>query len=281
MDPFLEDEHLWPSFHHTLIICVRDILQPELAGRYELVVTERRYAAGGTHPAAGPTGEQRESYLEIRHRADGRLITLFEVVSPANKTTAAGRDAYLATRQQGKEARAGLVEVDLVLQGTPTLDYSREGLPRWDHAITVTRPTQPDRYEIYTSTLQKRLPRFRVPLAADDRDAVVDLQTAFERCYDRAGFANRIDYRSGPGVPLRAEDRAWLDEFLWGQGLRGQPAPHTEGAAESAGAEPPAEQVAIIAYNLWEQEGRPHGRDQEHWYRALEQLRRQAGKPSG
>ena len=30
------------------------------------------------------------------------------------------------------------------------------------------------------------------------------------------------------------------------------------------------------AYDLWDQEGRPQGRDQEHWHRAAERLRRQA-----
>jgi hypothetical protein len=33
--------------------------------------------------------------------------------------------------------------------------------------------------------------------------------------------------------------------------------------------------VARLAYALWEQQGRPHGRDQEHWHQAVRQLRRQ------
>ena len=34
--------------------------------------------------------------------------------------------------------------------------------------------------------------------------------------------------------------------------------------------------VALAAYYLWQQEGCPHGRDQEHWQRAKEYLRREA-----
>ena len=30
--------------------------------------------------------------------------------------------------------------------------------------------------------------------------------------------------------------------------------------------------VSIRAYQLWEQEGRPHGRDQAHWFEAERQL---------
>ena len=108
----------------------------------------------------------------------------------------------------------------LVLQGQPTLDYARENLPDWDYAVTVTRATQPERYEIYTATLQKRLPRFRLPLAPDDRDTVLDLHTAFTRCYDQAGFASRIDYKRAPATALNDEDRRWLNDLLRQQKLR-------------------------------------------------------------
>ena len=97
-----------------------------------------------------------------------------------------------------------------MFQGQPTLEYSRDGLPDWDYAVTVTRSTQPERYEIYTATLQKRLPRFRLPLAADDRDTVLDLHTAFTRCYDQGGFAAKIDYKRDPATPLPEDDRRWL-----------------------------------------------------------------------
>src|SRR5215468_7727447 len=112
--------------------------------------------------------------------------------------TTTGRRTYLEKRQEGKSAGANLVEIDLVLQGQPTLEYSRDGLPDWDYAVTVTRATQPERHEIYSATLQKRLPRFRLPLAPDDRDTVLDLQTVFARCYDQGVFAAKIDYQRDP-----------------------------------------------------------------------------------
>src|SRR5205807_9538397 len=142
------------------------------------------------------------------------LVTLVDVVSPANKVTPAGRAAYLEKRREGRGASANLVELDLVLQGPPTLEYARENLPDWDYAVTVTRATQPERHEIYTATLQKRLPRYRLPLAADDRDTVLDLHTAFNRCYDQGGFAARIDYQRDPMTKLVDEDRRWLADLL-------------------------------------------------------------------
>ncbi len=93
-------------------------------------------------------------------------------------------------------------------------------MPDWDYCITVTRSSQPERYEIYTATLQKRLPRFRLPLAPDDRDTVLDLHTAFSRCYDQGGFAGKIDYSRDPPTALAPDDRVWLHEVLRQQKLR-------------------------------------------------------------
>jgi hypothetical protein len=250
MDPYLEDPALWPDFHHRLVETLSWVLSPVLGGRYQLARESRQYAAG------------EEPYLEIRQSSDGRLVTAVEVVSPANKTTDAGRQAYLDKRRQDRGRGANLVEIDLILQGRPTLEYSRDGLPDWDYAVTVTRATQPERFEIYTSTLQKRLPRFRLPLAADDRDTVCDLQPVVLRCYEQGGYADRIDYRRDPPGPLDEEDRRWVDATLRAGGLRESPA---------------HEEIAVAAYYLWEQEGRPFGRDQEHWHRARARLRENKG----
>ena len=220
MDPYLEDDALWPVFHHQLVMCLYQILLPGLVDRYRARVTQRHYVTEQALFTSVVREEHHEDVVEIRQRNDGRLVTLVDVVSPANKTSAAGRAAYLERRREGKSAGANLVELDLVLQGQPTLEYSRDGLPDWDYAVTVTRSTQPERYEIYTATLQKRLPRFRLPLAADDRDTVLDLHTAFTRCYDQGGFAAKIDYRRDPSTALSGEDRQWLNEVLKQQKLR-------------------------------------------------------------
>ena len=220
MDPYLEDDALWPVFHHQLVMCLYQILLPGLVDRYRARVNQRHYVTEQALFTSVVREEHHEDYIEIRQRSDGRLITLVDVVSPTNKLNPAGRSAYLAKRCESKSANANLVELDLVLQGQPTLEYSRDGLPDWDYAVTVTRSTQPERYEIYTSTLQKRLPRFRLPLAADDRDTVLDLHTAFTRCYDQGGFAAKIDYTRDPSTPLIDEDRKWLQEVLKQQKLR-------------------------------------------------------------
>src|SRR5262249_3154426 len=76
MDPYLEDPALWPEFHRRLVASIRQFLLPDLPDRYALAIGQRR--------------QDTEEYLEIRQRNDDKLITLMDVVSPANKTTKAG-----------------------------------------------------------------------------------------------------------------------------------------------------------------------------------------------
>jgi hypothetical protein len=220
MDPYLEDESLWPAFHHQLITGLHQTLLPGLVDRYRARVGQRHYATEQPLFTSVLREEHHEEFIEIRQRSDGRLVTLIDAVSPANKETESGRKAYLEKRAEAKGCGSNLVEIDLVLQGQPLLEYSREGLPDWDYAVTVTKATHPDRFEIYTATMQKRLPRFRLPLSGDERDTVVDMHVMFSRCYDQGNFAAKIDYQRDPSVAISDEDRRWLADLLKQQRLR-------------------------------------------------------------
>ena len=218
MDPYLEADELWPAFHHQMIAGLYQILLPGLVDRYRARVQERRYSTEMALFTSVIREDHTEEFLEIRQRNDGRTVTVIDLVSPANKTTPQGREAYHDTRRRAKARGANIVEIDLCLQGEPMLDYSRDGLPVWDYAVTATRATAPERYEIYTTTLRKRLPRFKVPLAADDRDTVLDLQATFTRCYDQSDIAARLDYTEDPSAVT--DDVEWLREWLKQQNLR-------------------------------------------------------------
>jgi predicted transcriptional regulator len=220
MDPYLEDERLWPAFQHHLVHALHQLLLPGLMDRYRARITQRHYVSEQALFTSVIREEHTEALIEIRQRADGRLVTLLEVISPANKISDAGRQAYLARRHEARSAKANLVEVDLVLQGAALFDYSREGLPAWDYAVFVSRAAQPDRYEIFAASLPKRLPKFRLPLAADDRDTVIDLQAAFARAFDQGDFAKQINYDLDPATKLGDENRDWLRQRLTEQQKR-------------------------------------------------------------
>ncbi len=214
MDPYLEDDQIWPVFHHQLVMCLYQILLPGMPDRYRARVGQRHYVTEQALFTSVVRDEHHEDYIEIRMRNDGRLVTLLDLVSPCNKTTAAGRAAYHGKRQECRTAGANLVELDLVLQGQPMLDYLPDGPRDWDYAVTVARSKQPECYEIYKTTLRKKLPNFKLPLAPDDRETVLNLHTVFTRCYDQGGFGGKVDYAKEPPVGANEDDRRWLGEVL-------------------------------------------------------------------
>lgn len=220
MDPYLEDDRRWPAFQPLLVHSLYQMLLPGLMDRYRARVAERHYASEQALFTSIVREEHKESYIEVRQRSDGRLITLVEVISPANKLTTEGRRQYLERRAEVRTMNVHVVEVDLVLQGPALIEYAKDSAPTWDYAVVVTRWTHPDRYEIYSATLPKRLPRFRIPLAADDRDTVIDLQAALGRAYDQGDFFRQIDYTRDPATRLSDENRGWLQERLKKEKLR-------------------------------------------------------------
>jgi Protein of unknown function (DUF4058) len=220
MDPYLEDARLWPAFQQQFVTCLCQILLPSLVDRYHPRAAQRTYQTEVPLFTSVIREEHAEPFIEVRRRGDSRLVTVIDVVSPANRTTPQGRTAYLAQRRLAQQAGANVVEIDLVLQGQPTLDYPRDGLPDWDYTVTVAKADKPEHYEIYTTTVRERLKKFSLPLAKDDRGATVDLQAVFARCYDQSGYAKVIDYAADPPVPLEDADRRWLDALLRQQKLR-------------------------------------------------------------
>src|SRR5262245_48572511 len=114
MDPYLETPALWPPFHRQFVASLLEAVQAGLTDRYRVEIGQRGYAIDDSDPSQQGQHACEEPFLEIRQRSDGRLITLLDIVSPANKSTTAGRQAYLDTRKEAKGAKANLVEIDLV-----------------------------------------------------------------------------------------------------------------------------------------------------------------------
>ena len=220
MNPYLEEPAIWPLFHQQLITALYQILLPGLVDRYRSRLVPRQYVSEMPLFTSVVREEHREETIEIRHRSDGRLITLIDVVSPANKATESGRQAYLQRRRSALAEHANVAEIDLVLQGTPMVEYSQEDVAERDYAVVVTRATQPNRPDHYPCTLQKRLPKFRLPMAGDDKEVFVDLHTTFLRSFEQGSFEEQLDYSRDPATKLAPDKLEWLDAFLRQQKLR-------------------------------------------------------------
>jgi hypothetical protein len=258
MNQLLESIESWPTFRHYMVTTLYEDLIARLSRRYDVRRRERRYTLRATSGPHSPNIEQCEEYIEI-HEGTGSLVTLLDVVSPTNKTTDTGRQAYLETWQHARDLKASLVEIDLVLQGQPTLTYSREGLPDWDYAVTVIRSDDPDRYYIYAVIPEKRLPRFGVPLSTEEPPIVVDLQGVLTRTLARQS-ERQIDQQCTSKAGQKNRNSSRMQDYL-------------DQVSEQQKTSLTHDDIAIAAYYIWKEEGCPDGRADDHWYKAIERLR--------
>ncbi len=256
MDPYLEAPALWPGVHQRLITYIADALQPELRPRYHARIGERLYVVQTAHTlypdvtlverpvretlvidrpqmdfvaqdepderdepvrvAVEPT-EVREPYVEIVHTDGGEVVTVIEVLSPANKAPGEGHQLYRRKQQEVLGSDAHLVEIDLLSEGLPTVtvpEVLRAGIEPHRYLVCVNRASNRFEFELYPVPLPRRLPRVGVPLLQPDDDVVLNLPAIFDVCYDNGGYADFVDYGRPPLVPLTDEEAAWMDQLF-------------------------------------------------------------------
>lgn len=251
MDPYLEDPALWSGVHASLIVYIRNYLQPLLRPRYVAAIEERVFVETPVQPripdvwikrrkrATGsvavlddepvivkvPELEVREAFIAILDLHSGQeLVTVIEVLSPTNKHDGPGRESYLAKQAEIRKSRVHLVEIDLLRTGQHVL-----AVPEW-----IARAEGPYHYlasinragglrvefRLYPRTLSERLPKIPIPLAGDDPDVPLDVQRVLEQTYADGCYDERIDYRTPCRPPLSSEDQAWADRILKKAGFR-------------------------------------------------------------
>lgn len=220
MDPYLEDTKRWPTFHEQFISALGDALQPALSDKYRLRLGHRHYEIEQVLFTSIQKEQHQEPFVEIRQKSSGdKLVTLIELMSPTNRTHPEGRRRYEQRRNEARHDNAHIVELDLVLQGNTCLEADLSALHERQFVCCVTRAVRPIKHELYGTLLTKRLPRIRLPMLADERDLVLDVQALVNRVYDRC-FDGHIDYQLDPQVPLTDEDRQWMDHMLRSEKLR-------------------------------------------------------------
>ena len=269
MDPYLEAPDEWPYVHNTLITYLSEELNRNLPSGYFARTDARLYVEepgrdiipdvallrrprSGAAPRTGggvatlePESEPEtftvlpleisENFINIRTLArPRRIVTVIEILSPANKSGGAGRRAYLQKQREVLESDANLLEIDLLRRGQHTVAAPREGILKfgtWDYLACLNRAAVRETYEFWRIGLRQRLPRLRVPLSDGEPDASLDLQAAFDRVYDAGRFREETEYNAPPAVPLEDKDAEWTDSLLREKGLRGML--HESGAAQA------------------------------------------------
>ena len=246
MDPYLEDPAFWSDFHYTFINYWREALADILPDDYQARIGERVYlveqdpdtrkliypdvaVSDGQQLSFGDSGGAavamlepvtipisilegpREAFVEILHRPDRSLVTVLELLSPANKNQP-GRVEYHLKRNALLHQQVHLVELDLLIGGHRVA--MQKPLPPGDCYYIVSRwEPRPDS-QVYAWSIRQPLPRLRVPLRAPDNDVVIDYAAVFTTAYDRGRFGRSISYQSPCQAPLSAADQAWADSIV-------------------------------------------------------------------
>ena len=162
--------------------------------------------------------EIKEGYLEIREVATGKVITVIEVLSPTNKRTKEGRNAYLEKRQQLLGSYTNLVEIELIRVGEkmPILT----NIPDTDYGILIVRYYRLPSAQLFAFTVREPIPNFTIPLQQNEEEIELNLQDLLLGIYERARFDLTLDYNQSPVPDLLVQDREWMDLLLREQGRR-------------------------------------------------------------
>jgi hypothetical protein len=243
MDPYLELPAYWSDFHYTFINYWREAIADALPADYEATLGERVYlvehdpearrlgypdvaVTDADRPAGpapyGPVATlepvtipltilegPRETYIEVLHQPDRRLVAALELLSPANKEQP-GRTQYLAKRHALIYQQVHLIELDLLLGGQRV----EESLPQANYYYLLSRGDRRPDCQVYSWTLTQPLPTLPVPLLAPDADIHVDLAAVFAIAYERGRFRRRLPYQGPLPDFLPKKDRPWVDTLL-------------------------------------------------------------------
>ena len=155
----------------------------------------------------------KERYLEIRQVSDDTVITVVELLSPANKRRGKGRNQYEEKRFKVLGSASHFVEIDL-LRGEPRLPINNLQSPS-DYYILVSRANLRPQAQLYPFSIRETFPTFLVPLKRLEESISVDMQSIFEGVVNRASYDLRINYtRSVPPPVLSSEDENWVEDLL-------------------------------------------------------------------
>ena len=259
MDPYLEDPSLWPDFHQRLASEIGRQLTPLLRPRYfaaleprviyepldtgelrimfpDLGVVESpprarepsvAYAQADVSSTPAPLKRLVPMYVPvktqtifIRDRHNNRLVTVIEILSPANKRPGSySLREYHRKRLTLLHSKAHLLEIDLLRKGErPPLE---KPLPDVPYFAVLSRADRRPVADVWPIRLQEVLPILPLPLLDPDPDVPLELGRAVAAVYNDGAFDLRIDYQELlPDSHLSPENAAWVDNLLREKGLR-------------------------------------------------------------
>ena len=246
-DPFVRQ--YWHGFHNKFASCIADAINdcldgtlvatiderivietddwadPRIEYRPDVAVVERfervlPVASGQTGIALMEeetfrliTSEEKQVWIDIiEPRSKGRVVTSIEIVSPSNKRSGAGRNAYLDKQRNVALAGASLIEMDFINGLKPLTFAARHGFVQTTDApyhISVTWGYKPGVVTVHPVRLSAPLGGLRIPLREIDTPIVIDLQVAFDNAFSSGRFHFLVNYAVDWADLIPLPDRAW------------------------------------------------------------------------
>jgi hypothetical protein len=163
-----------------------------------------------------------EGFIEIRDRGGGKVFTVIEFLSPANKGGGVGQEKYVEKQEEVLSSDASLVEIDLLRSGRRVLALPSAEIPsrfRNDYLVCISPGWVKGRRELYPLPLRQPLLAIPIPRRAGEARVNLALQPLVDRVY-AVGRFDLTDYTMPPEPPLSSGDAAWAAELVKTTGSR-------------------------------------------------------------
>jgi hypothetical protein len=212
MNPYLEQDDAWHDFHKSFMPAAAALIAAQVAPRYFVRMEKRGYRHRLSAEQRLFLDAVRESRLAVRDCRTREVVTVIELLSPANKQPGPDREQYLAKRLQFLHSAVHFVEIDLLRGGErfPPANATPSA-----YCVLVSRMQERPEAGLWPIALRDRLPVIPIPLSSPDPDARLDLQEVIHRVYDAAHYGTYV-YAAAPDPPLSAADAAWARELVPG-----------------------------------------------------------------
>jgi hypothetical protein len=240
MDPYLEDPRHWPDVHSRLNNAISELIGYQVSPNFTVHIEERVYIAshdelrgqviapdvyvvqrespptrGSATTLISPSAkviplydpEIHDRFIEVRDALSHEVVSILEVLSPANKTAGtSGRDQFLRKRRTILTSTTHWIEIDLLRAGERPPEVAGRG----DYCFHLIRADRSGEYDVWDVNVRDSLPTIAVPLRPPYDDVALDLQAALGMVYERGLYIDKIDYtRPVPAPPLRPADANW------------------------------------------------------------------------
>ena len=248
MDPYIESSGMWSDFHGSLLAEIRAELNAHLPKGYaasielyvwageaeqgdrprlgepDVLVRRDQGRLAGDEPVtqmiAAPATtvlprlvQRKRKFIKVMDVGSRQVVTVVEVLSPANKKSGADRALYLEKRNEYLANNLSFVEIDL-LRGGKRPPLGRGHPEVTDYYAMVCRSWEFPQAGFWTFGIRNPFPTIPVPVTRELGDTPLDLRPGVDRAYDGGRYGSSLPYDAPLKPRPTDQDRDWIERTL-------------------------------------------------------------------